>query len=170
MEYREGQIGRVFVARLDHQDDLLEKIKELAKKEQITTGIFWAIGALQHATLVKGPQKDELPPLPVKESFQGARELLGTGTVMWDEYDKAGACNYNHTTDKGDIEDKSENTGPQIHLHGTTGGRDGLTTGCLREHAEVYITVEVILLEISGLEAFRGMDPHAGLKLLSFRR
>lgn len=144
MKYLQGTLGRVFLARAEHGEDLLAGIEELVRKENIRAGIVYAVGALKSASIVRGPVEPVVPPEPSWDRFDDGRELLAMGTIAWDEAEKK----------------------PLLHLHGVTGraGKDCL--GCLREWAEVYLTVELVVLELQGIEAVKAFDPATGLKLL----
>lgn len=144
MKYQQGQIGRVFVARVEHGEDLLQEVKQLAVKENVRAACILALGALKNAALVTGPRECTIPPDPVWRRFDDGREIAGIGTLFWDE------------------------EGPVIHLH-SSAGRGGVSlTGCLREKSEVYLVVEVIIIEFTGIDGIREMDPAIGLKILSF--
>jgi predicted DNA-binding protein with PD1-like motif len=55
--------------------------------------------------------------------------------------------------------------GPSLHIHSGLGrGRDALL-GCIREKAEVYLVVEMVLFEICGLQAERVWDEEMQLFL-----
>ncbi len=145
MKYSKGKTGRIFVARLDHGDNLLEELKRLAGREDIEAGIIYVIGALKEASLVVGPEEDILPPVPVWRRFEDCREIIGIGTLFRDE--------------KGL---------PAIHLHGALGRGDITLTGCIRAGSEIYLVAEAIILEMIDTGAFREFNPAAGLKMLSF--
>lgn len=51
MGYASFGYGRAFMVRADYDSDLIEYITEIAKKEQIETENFIAIGALKSAKL-----------------------------------------------------------------------------------------------------------------------
>ncbi len=144
MKYRQGEPGRIFLARVEHGEDLLDGIQEMVRRENIKAAVVFALGALKSASLVRGPAEPVVPPEPLQHSFDDGRELLGIGTVAWDEAGKT----------------------PLLHLHGVTGreGKDCL--GCLREQAEVYLTVELVVLELVGIDTARELDPTLGLKVL----
>jgi len=144
MEYQQGAIGRVFLVRLDHGENPLEQIRKLAEKENIKNAVFFLIGALKGASLVTGPREAVLPPEPTWFSFNDGRELLGTGTLAWDEHE------------------------PLLHIHGASGRGEETVMGCLRQDVEVYLTLEAVVLEISGLKAGRALDPASGFKVLRF--
>ena len=144
MKYSQGNIGRVFVARAEHGDNLLEEIKKLAKKEKIETGVMYVIGALKDASFVVGPKECNLPPVPVWRKFDDGREIIGIGTLFQDEQ------------------------GPVLHLHGAFGKGDQALMGCIRDLSEVYLVAEVILLELTGTGAFKKFEEESGLKMINF--
>lgn len=144
MQYSKGSIGRVFVARIDHGEDLLTGLKELLAREKIETAVMFFIGALKDGSLVTGPRETVIPPDPHWEYFTEAREMVGMATV-WPENGK-----------------------PVIHLHSALGRGENTLTGCIRTEAAAYLVVEIVIFEILGTEAVRRLDPATGLKLLSF--
>lgn len=145
MKYSQGKTGRIFVARFDNGDDLLEELKKLAETEKIEAGIIYIIGALKEASLVVGPQECTLPPVPVWRKFDDCREILGIGTLFRDD---AGQ--------------------PVLHLHGALCRGNATLMGCIREKAGVYLVAEAILLEMRDTGAVKEFDPSAGLKMLNF--
>ncbi|PKM38948.1 MAG: DNA-binding protein [Firmicutes bacterium HGW-Firmicutes-8] len=142
MKYKQGAIGRVFVAKIEHGEDLLAELKSLAVKENIRSAWMFIIGAVKSASLVTGPRDCSVPPEPVWRRFTDGREILGAGTVFWDE------------------------TEPVLHIHSAVGKGDLSLTGCLREQTETYLVVEAVILEISGIDASRALDPVLGVKAL----
>lgn len=144
MKYKQGKIGRVFVARVEHGDDLLEELKKMAEDENIESAVLYVLGAIKKASLVAGPEKCTLPPAPVWRGFTDCREVLGIGTLFWKENE------------------------PLIHLHATLARGDDSLMGCIRGRSEVYIIAEVIVIELTGTGAFRELDEKTGLKLLNF--
>ena len=62
MEYRKGNIGRVFSVRFDEGDLFLEELIGLIKKENIRNGWFHIIGGLREADVVTGPREPTMPP------------------------------------------------------------------------------------------------------------
>ncbi|HZK18765.1 MAG TPA: DUF296 domain-containing protein, partial [Clostridia bacterium] len=71
------------------------------------------------------------------------REVLGIGTMF------------------------SNDGGPVLHVHGVYGHDRDVLMGCLREYAETYLIMEVILLEVVGSGAFKKIDEN-GLMMLDF--
>ncbi len=45
MDYKVGSIGRVFIARIDHDEDLLDELVKLARSEEIKQAFFMLIWA-----------------------------------------------------------------------------------------------------------------------------
>lgn len=144
MKYSQGKVGRVFVARVEHGDDLLGELKLLAEKEQIEAGVFYVIGAMKNASLVVGPKECTRPPEPVWRMFSDGREILGIGTLF------------------------REDGAPTFHLHGALGKGDKTLMGCIRGDSEVYLLAEVIILELIDTTAVRKFDQTSGLKILDF--
>lgn len=144
MQYRVGEIGRVVVARFSNSEDLLEGLKEIAKKEDLRAAVFQVVGGLKGGEFVVGPEKEEMPPKPVWRVLEESHEVLGIGTIFW----------------KGDE--------PLVHFHGAYGKKDNVRMGCLRKGAEVFLILEVIILELKGINAERVSDSDSGLPLLSF--
>ncbi len=144
MDYRVGNIGRIVVARFSDGEDLLEGIKEIVRKEEIRSGMFHVVGGLKRGDFVVGPEKEEMPPKPVWRTLQESHEVLGVGTIFWEAEE------------------------PRIHFHGAYGKRDSVKVGCLRKGSEVFLIIEVIIMEIKGINAERRLDPEVGLPLLVF--
>jgi len=142
MKYQIGKTGRVVIARFEDQEDILGNINTIAKKEEIKSATFFLLGGIRQGKVVVGPEKDELPPTPVWRDLKESHEVLGIGTIFWDE------------------------TGPRIHFHGAFGKKDMVKVGCLREIAETFLVLEAVIIEIEGINAQRKFDPASGLTLL----
>jgi uncharacterized protein len=142
LKYQAGEIGRVFVLRFDDGDAVLGNILEIAKKEEIRAGVFYLVGGMKSAAIVVGPEKEELPPVPVWREIKESHETMGMGTIFWQEDE------------------------PRIHFHGAFGKRDTVKVGCLREFAETFIVLEGIIMEVKGVNAIRSLDPKSNMVLL----
>lgn len=142
MEYRVGRIGRAIVARLEDGDDIIESIAEIAKKEDIRSAVFNLIGGIQSGNIVVGPEEETLPPKPVWRDIRESNEVLGVGTIFWQEDE------------------------PKIHFHGSFGKRDAVKVGCLRGTSQTFLVLEVIIFEIEGIDAKRELDQKSGIVLL----
>lgn len=144
MQFREAQLGRVFLLTFDHGEDLLQEITAFAVKHHIKAAWLQFLGALKQGRLVCGPEQPVLPPAPVWQAFSGAWEVIGVGNLFWEE------------------------DSPRLHVHGTLGKGERTLMGCLRQESEVYLVAEVLLLEITGLAAQRRLDPSLGVARLEF--
>jgi len=144
MDYRTGSIGRVVMIRFDHEDDLLEGLQDIVRKEQIKNGWFQILGGLRRAGVVTGPEKPVMPPTPVWREVDEAREVVGCGSVYMDGAE------------------------PKIHLHAAMGHHGETLTACIRKNTRIYLILEVILFELSGIEAGRPWFEEGGFNRLTF--
>ncbi len=144
MEYKTGTIGRVIVARFDQGDDLLEGLKELCRNENLRAAWFQILGGLRQAGVVTGPKEPTMPPDPVWVEVDGAREVVGSGSVFWDADE------------------------PRIHLHAALGHHGETMTACIRRNTKVYLVLEVMILELQGLDATRPYFTEGGFNRLTF--
>jgi uncharacterized protein len=146
MDYRQGNIGRVFWVRMDDRESITDGIRELAEKENVAHALILALGGLNEADLVVGPLENEIPPNPQWAETRKAREMIGIGTVA------------------------PGPDGPSIHMHVGAGRGDELPViGCLRgKRSQAYLVTELMIVELMGLTATREMDPIAGLTLLKY--
>lgn len=145
MEYSIGRPGRVVVARFEDGEEVVGGMKRLVTEAGVSSGVIFFLGAFRSGETVAGPREDTLPPIPHWLSFDRTHEVVGIGTVFPAE------------------------GGPAIHMHGALGrGGDSLVV-CLRRLAEVYLILEVIILEILDTPAIRVQDPNSDIRLLSPR-
>lgn len=142
MRYRVGDLGRVVIMRLEDGDDAIAGISEMAKKEGIKAAVFYLLGGLKGARVVVGPEKEEMPPVPVWREIGESHEIIGIGTIFYQDGE------------------------PKVHLHAALGKRDYVKVGCVRERAETFLVLEAIIFELSGIEAVREFDHLTGLYLL----
>ncbi|OGW38064.1 MAG: DNA-binding protein [Nitrospirae bacterium RBG_13_39_12] len=142
MNYQIGKSGRIVVARLEDGEDVLANIISIAKKEKIKSAVLYLVGGIKKGRVVVGPEKEELPPKPVWKEIEESHEILGIGTIFWQENE------------------------PKIHLHGAFGKKDMVKVGCLREKSETFLVLEAIIIEIDGINARREFDKASGLTLL----
>ena len=141
MQYTEGQIGRIFVVRIDDGEDLLASLRQFVADKDIQAGSIVFLGALMDGKMVTGPEKPVIPPDPHYVFFEGGWEVFGVGMIY-----------------PGD-------GGPHIHYHASVGRAGHALTGCLRERAVTYLIVEVVIYEITGLSARREFDKKTQLHL-----
>jgi len=142
MKYQVGKTGRVIIARFEDREDALESILDIVKKENIRSAVFNLIGGIRKGRVVVGPEKEELPPKPIWRNLNETHEVLGIGTVFWQENE------------------------PKIHFHGAFGKKDMVKVGCLRETSETFLVLEAVIVEIDGIDARREFDKTSGLTLL----
>jgi uncharacterized protein len=142
MKYQIGKTGRVVVARFEDKEDILQNISEIAIKENMRSAIFYLIGGIRQGRVVVGPEKEELPPKPVWKDIQESHEVVGMGTIFW------------------------QGNEPKIHFHGAFGKKDMIKVGCLRGASQTFLVLEVIIIELDGINAQRELDPSSGLVLL----
>jgi hypothetical protein len=134
MQYTEGQMGRVFVVRIDDGEDLLVSLHQFILDKGIHAGSILFLGALMNGRMVTGPEEPVIPPTPHFVMFEGGWEVFGIGTIFMGE------------------------GGPHIHYHASVGRSGHALTGCLREKATTYLIVEAVILEFTGLSARREFD------------
>lgn len=141
MQYTEGQIGRVFVVRIDDGEDMLLSLRQFIVDKDIQTGSIHFLGALMNGRMVTGPEEPVIPPVPHFVMFEGGWEIFGIGTIYPGE------------------------GGPHIHYHASVGRSGHALTGCLREKAITYLIVEAVIMEFTGLSARREFDEKMQLHL-----
>jgi len=142
MNYQIGNAGRIVVGRFEDKEDILDGIMHIARKEDLRSAVFHLVGGIRQGRVVVGPEREEFPPRPVWKEISESHEVLGTGTIFWDGNE------------------------PKIHFHGAFGKKDMIKVGCLRGQSETFLVLEVIIIEITGIEARREFDPVSGLTLL----
>jgi len=134
MQYTEGQLGRVFVVRIDDGEDMLVSLYQFIKDKSVQAGSIVFLGALMNGRMVTGPEEPVIPPVPHFVLFEGGWEVFGVGTIYPGE------------------------GGPHIHYHASVGRSGHALTGCLREKAITYLVIEAVILEFTGLSARREYD------------
>ncbi len=144
MEYRTGSLGRVLTIRFDDGDDVLEGLQVIVRDEEIDNAWFQILGGVRHADVVTGPKKPVMPPDPVWCEVDGAREVVGSGSIYMD----------------GDE--------PRIHLHAAMGHHGETLTACIRKNTKVYLILEVLLFELKGIDASRPWFEDGGFNQLTF--
>jgi len=141
MQYTEGQIGRVFVVRIDDGEDMLLSLRQFITDKNVQAGSIHFLGALMNGRMVTGPEEPVIPPVPHFVMFEGGWEIFGVGTIYPGE------------------------GGPHIHYHASVGRSGHALTGCLREKAITYLIVEAVIMEFTGLTARREFDEKMQLNL-----
>ena len=142
MKYQTGKTGRIIVARFEDNEDILANIVDIAKKENIKSAVLYIIGGIKQGRVVVGPEREEMPPVPVWKNIDESHEVVGIGTIFWQDDE------------------------PKIHFHGAFGKKDMVKVGCLRGTSETFLVLEAVILEIEGIDAKRELDKESGLTLL----
>ncbi|MCD6365772.1 MAG: DNA-binding protein [Planctomycetes bacterium] len=143
MDYQVGRIGRVIVAKGVDGENVYAEIESIAARENIRSAAVLVVGGLRSGKVVVGPKNATGPIEPQFAEFDDAREIVGVGTIFRD----------------GDK--------PVLHLHGAIGRGDETIAGCPRGGATVFCVLEVVIAEITGINAERRLDAQLGLKLLT---
>ena len=148
MKASEGQIGRVFVIRLEDGDIVPECIEQFAEENGISVGHAVLVGGIGGGEVVVGPRRsDERPPESMLLPVDGAHEVVGVGVLA-----------------------PTEDGKPLLHIHAALGRAGKTMTGCLRPGVTTWLVGEVILYEIVGVNAERVRDKESGFELLEIRR
>jgi len=144
MKATEGEIGRVFVLRLEDGDVVPDCIERFAEEKGIAAGHVILIGGIGGGEVVVGPRRsDEMPPEPMLLPLDGAHEVAGVGVLAPGEDGK-----------------------PALHIHAALGRSGKTTTGCLRPGVSTWVVGEVVIFEIVGVDAKRVMSEETGFALL----
>jgi predicted DNA-binding protein with PD1-like motif len=145
MQYSEGTVGRVFAIRLEHGDPMPQSLEDLAREQGVQSGLAIMVGGADEGSkFVVGPEDGEtLPPAPMVSVLRGVHEAAAVGTLFPDETGQ-----------------------PMLHMHATFGRGDGAVSGCIREGIVTWHILEIILVEITGLDVARMPDEATGFGLL----
>ena len=105
-------------------------------------------GADEGSRFVVGPEdRDTRPPVPMVSALAGVHEVAAVGTLFPDE-----------------------SGNPVLHMHAAFGRGDSTVSGCIREGISTWEVLEIILVEVEGLDATRVPDVRTGFRLLQCRR
>lgn len=147
MKASQGQVGRVFVIRLEDGDVVPTCIERFAEENGISAGHVILVGGIGGGQVVVGPRRsDERPPEPMLLPIDGAHEVVGVGVLAPDEQGK-----------------------PILHIHAALGRSGQTISGCLRFGAATWLVGEAILYEIIGVNVARVKDKASGFELLDVR-
>ena len=139
MEYR--RFGNTLVARIDRGEEILEQVREVARKENIRLASVQALGAVGSFTV--GVFRTEEKKY-VANDFSGNFEIVSlTGTI-----------------------DRMDGN-PYCHLHMSAGNEKGEVFGGHLNRAVVSATCETVITEING-RVDRRFDENIGLNLFEF--
>jgi len=144
MKACQGQIGRVFIIRLEDGDVVPGCIERFAGENGVSVGQVILVGGVGGGEVVVGPRSsEEMPPQPMLLPIDGAHEVLGVGVLAPDEGGK-----------------------PVLHIHAALGRSGQTVSGCLRPGVTTWLVGEVILYEILGVNVARVRDEASDFNLL----
>ena len=144
MKACEGQIGRVFIMRLEDGDTVPGCIERFAEEKGVSVGEVILVGGIGGGEVVVGPRRsEEMPPQPMLLPVDGVHEVLGVGVLA-----------------------PGENGKPILHIHAALGRSGQTMSGCLRHGVTTWLVGEVILFEILGVNVARVKDEESGFVLL----
>ena len=145
MQYSEGQLGRIFALRLEDGEPMPQTLEDFLAGQGITHGLAFMVGGADDGSkLVVGPEEGRtLPVNPMVTALIGVHEILGVGTIFPDETGR-----------------------PVLHMHGACGRRESTITGCIRAGIQAWHILEIVVIEITGLQAARLPDAQTGFHLL----
>ena len=140
----EGQVGRVFVIRLEDGDVVPGCIERFAEENGVSVGHVILVGGIGSGEVVVGPRRsEESPPQPMLLPIDGAHEVVGVGLLA----------------PGGDGK-------PILHIHAALGRSGQTMSGCLRNGVTTWLVGEVVLYEILGVNMARVMNDESGFELL----
>ncbi|SHJ78145.1 Predicted DNA-binding protein with PD1-like DNA-binding motif [Dethiosulfatibacter aminovorans DSM 17477] len=147
MKYTEVKHGRTFVLRLEQGDLIPDDIEKFAAEHCIDSGVVYLLGGVDKGSkMVSGPvDGDDVKvnmPLNIND-IENVHESIGVGTIFLNEEDK-----------------------PILHLHAAAGREKDTITGCTRVGVNVWMYMEVVIVEFIDCNARRKVDGKSGFTLL----
>ena len=144
MKACEGQIGRIFVMRLEDGDMVPGCIERFAEEKGVSVGHVVLLGGIGDGEVIVGPRRsEERPPQPMSLPIDGVHEVVGVGVLAPGEDGK-----------------------PALHIHAALGRSGKTLSGCLRLGVETWLVGESILYEIMGVDVARVQNEESGFALL----
>lgn len=140
----EGRLGRVFVLRLSDGDRIPDAIEDFARTRGVDSALVAALGGLENGRLVVGPAEGTVsPPETLFAAINAVHEAVAVGTLF-----------------------PGPEGSPRLHMHASCGRGEAARTGCVRPGLDVWKILEVVVIEITGLDLARARDPQTGFELL----
>lgn len=141
--------GRVFVLTIESGEHIREVIQTFCREKDIVNAKVTILGGMMSgSSFVSGPvlvDGSETHPIqPSIVTTEAHTEFHGVGTVFPDE-----------------------SGNPILHLHGSVGRKGFSATGCFREDAVAWLTMEAIVEELVGEGAVRRLDRELNVAPLS---
>jgi len=143
----EGRLGRVFVLRLGDGDRIPDAIESFAQTRGVTSALVAALGGLENGNLVVGPADGSvMPPQAMLAAIADVHEAAAIGTLF-----------------------PAADGTPRLHMHAALGRGETARAGCVRPGLDVWKILEVVVIELTGLDLARARDPETGFELLGRR-
>lgn len=145
MQYTQGQLGRIFALRLEHGDLMPQVLEDFCVEQGIASGMAIMVGGADDGSkLVVGPEDgNALPAVPMVTQLVGAHEVAAVGLIF-----------------------AGPDGTPVLHMHAASGRGESTITGCIRAGLLTWHVLEVMVIEITGLDAIRLPDALTGFNLL----
>ena len=145
MRYATAGLGRVLVIRLEDGDVVHECIEEAARREGVAHATVILLGGADDGSrVVVGPEDGRASEIvPMERVLGGVHETAGVGTLFPDEAGR-----------------------PILHLHAAFGRDERVVAGCIRRGVKTWVVGEAIVIELTGSDAVRRVDPQTGFELL----
>ena len=145
MQFTEAKLGRIFVLRLHDGDRLPDVLESFAAEKNISSALcFFLGGAKENSRVVVGPKNGSvIPPEPMVTLLNGVHEACGVGTIFANEEGK-----------------------PKLHMHTSFGRDENTVTGCVRLGVDVWEIGEVIVIELTEVQARRVIDKKTNFEFL----
>ncbi len=145
MQYEEGQLGRIFMLRLEEGEQIPGVIEDFARIKDVKTALVLCLGgAADQSRIVVGPQEDGGDEIvPTLFTLTGRQEILAVGTLY-----------------------RNQDDAPVLHMHAATGRDGNASVGCTRAGVDVWLIGEAVMIEITGVQGIRMRDPDSGFELL----
>lgn len=145
MQFTEAKLGRVFILRLHDDDHLPDVLESFAAENNLKSAVCLFLGGVKdNSRIVVGPRNGNcLPPEPMITLLEGVHEACGVGTIFVDADGK-----------------------PRLHMHASFGRNEETITGCVRMGVDVWRIGEVVMIELTGIQACRAVDKETGFEFL----
>ena len=132
--------GRTFVLALETGESVKGCVESFCRDHSVKCAKVTILGGMQKgSSFVCGPRlengEEAIPISPLSHTIDAPMEFAGVGTVFPDESGM-----------------------PVMHLHGSVGRDGGSVTGCFRQSATAWLTLEVVIEEMLGDAPVRRFD------------
>ncbi len=146
MQFSEGTIGRVFALRLEHGEQMPDVLEQFCIDHDVKNGMAIMVGGADDGSrLVVGPEDGAaLPVTPMVTTLMGTHEAGAVGTIFPNAEGR-----------------------PVLHMHAACGREQSTITGCIRVGIQTWHILEIILIELNGLDMARLRDENTGFELLT---